>query len=104
MLDLPTTVTIKLFGVEELNSPRRTQMKGAHESLRFYGYRITDVARRLIVIELSMKEAAEYMTLTAQTKDFPEIEIDNHHWAYVAMVGSGEARFRREGGSDGCPA
>jgi hypothetical protein len=104
MLDLPTLVTIKLIGVEELESPRRTQIKNARESLRFYGWRATDAARRLIVIELSMKEAAEYMTLTAQTGDFPEIEIDDRHWAYIIAIGRGEARFRQEGGSGGSPA
>jgi hypothetical protein len=104
MLDPPGLITIQIIGVEDLESPRRTQQKNARESLRFYGHRTNDAARRVVVIELPMKEAAEYMTLTAQSGDFLEIEIDNRHWAYAAIIGKGEARFRKEGGPNGNPA
>jgi hypothetical protein len=89
---------IKLVGVEDIE-----QRKVERPSMRFYGYRTVDAANRLVVIEVSMKEGIEIMHEAEQLSDFPEIDIDDKHWAYVGAIGPNEARFKKEGGLDGSP-
>lgn len=100
----PTFITIKIIGVEDLESTRRTTQKNARATLRFYGHRVNDIATRLVVIELLMEEAVEYLGMVADQNDFSEIEIDNRYWAYVIRVGENDARFKKEGGPNGTPA
>jgi hypothetical protein len=90
--------TIKLVGVEDIE-----QRKQERPSMRFYGYRVTDMANRLVVIEVSMKEGASIMNDAAREADFPEVEVEDNQWAYVGGIGKDEARFRKEDGLDNTP-
>jgi hypothetical protein len=93
----PKLTTIEISGVEDLESPRRTLLhQSARASLRFYGHRLNDAARRLVIVELPMEQAANFMQETADAGGFPEMEIDDRYWAYVACIGPGEARFKKE--------
>lgn len=96
-------VTLNIVGVEDLASPRRVAAEtlGERVGFRIYGNRVNDTARRLVVIEVPMKDAAEYMREAGQLGDFPQIEVDDKHWAYVAVVGAGEAQFKKENPPNG---
>lgn len=88
--------TIKLVGIEELDSIRRLSILHAMDSLRFYGYRESDVAQRMVAIELPMKEAAEVMREAEVLGDFPVVEIEDKYWTYVSHMGAGQARIRKD--------
>ncbi len=92
----PNFITIKVCGIEELDSPRRLNVVGASASLRFYGHRESDAALRLVVFELGMHDAAEMMRESELIGDFLDVEIDDRRWAYVGACGPNEARFRKE--------
>ena len=98
LIPVPAYTTIKLVGVENLERSGTVKM-----SMRFYGYRVTDVANRLVCIEVPMSEGVEIMHEAEKLSDFPEIEIEDNRWSYVAAIGKDEARFKKEGGLDGTP-
>jgi len=91
LIPVPEFTSIKLVGVENLERPGRDL-----RCLRFYGHRPNDAARRLVMIVLPMKEAAELMQEAGEIGDFPEVEIEDRFWTYVAVIGAHEARFRKE--------
>lgn len=88
-------ITIKLLGIEHSKSPRR-----AHEPnhpVRLYGHRVTDVAGRLVGVEVTCDVGVDVVTYFNVNHEFPEIEVSNKKWFYVGVIGENEALFKQEG-------
>ena len=93
MLDPEKLIEIQLVGIENLNRRGRPPQPG----IKFYGKRVTDMAERLLVIELKMHDAEDIIDYMASHKDMPSIEVPNNTWAYVGILGENEAKFKQEG-------
>lgn len=94
--------TIRLVGVEVLQSPRRMSLPpNQRGSLRFYGYREADTANRMVVIELPLAQAEEIIDMATFMQGLPDLEVEDTSWAYVAVVGPNEAKFTSEVNDNG---
>jgi hypothetical protein len=80
-------VTIKVVGVENPKNPRRN---GPSHPVRLYGHRENDAAKRLVGVEVPVNLGTAMVKEFQDLKEFPDIEVSNKKWFYVAIVGPNE--------------
>jgi hypothetical protein len=86
---------IQLIGVENSKSPRREGQRNA--PVRLYGHRVSDVAQRLVGVEVQCSVGTEVLVLFQEAKAFPQIEVPGNSWFFVGKVGENEALYLPEG-------
>lgn len=87
-------VIVKVIGVENSKSPRRDT---PNHPVRIYGHRVVDAAKRLIGVEVPCRIGSDVVSYFSDHGEFPEIEVSNKHWFYVAVLGKDEALFEQGG-------
>lgn len=80
-------ITLKVVGVENPKNPRR---KAPNHPVRLYGHRENDAAKRLVGVEVPVNVGTALVKEYRDASEFPDIEIANSAWFYVAVVGPDE--------------
>jgi hypothetical protein len=50
-----------------------------HEHVRVFGYRVSDLLRRVVEVAVTTADAAEIIADTHREREFPTIEVDDRY-------------------------
>lgn len=59
-----------------------------HEYIRVFGYRVTDLLKRIVEVAVSVNDAAAIVRESSALKEFYEIEVPDNAWCYCANMGN----------------
>lgn len=59
-----------------------------HVHVRVFGYRVSDMARRIVEVALSPEDAADLVAdCRALGNEWPAIEVPDNSWAFIINTG-----------------